>query len=114
LHGGDLHSWNSCSLNLFRGTDPLYKKSIYLFIIPLTLLLLAGAFHHHPDGRKHESCSICYLTAHHSEYSSQTVLLFDPAFAPLEAVLPSERPFRPFLSFSFCPGRSPPSFLALS
>jgi hypothetical protein len=114
LSDGDLQGRNRSDLNLFRGTDSLPKKSIYLFLIPLILLLLAGAFHHHPDGAKHESCSICYLTAHHSEYSGQTVLIFDPAFVPLEILLPSDRPFRCFLSFSFCPGRSPPFFPALS
>jgi hypothetical protein len=114
LSGADPYGLNLPAPNLFRGTDSLHKKSIYLFLIPLILLLLAGAFHHHPDGLKHESCSVCYLSSHHSEYSSQTVLLFAPAWVPLETLLPSDRPFRLFLSFSFCPGRSPPFFPALS
>jgi hypothetical protein len=83
-------------------------------LIPLTLLFLAGAFHHHFVGVKHQSCSICHVIAHYSEYSSQIVLIFDPALAPLEAVLPSEGLFRPFLCVAFCLDRSPPSFLALS
>ncbi len=90
------------------------RKSLLFLTFSFLLLLLAGAFHYHPDGLNHEACSVCYLTSHHSEYSSQAVLLFDPASGPLELILPGAQPFWAFPSFSFCPGRSPPSFLALS
>jgi hypothetical protein len=94
--------------------DILFRKFVYLSLIPLAFLLLAGAFHHHPDGLKHDACSICCLTAHHSEYSSQAVLLPAPVFVPLQAVAAGDSPFRSFLPFGFCPGRSPPACFAHS
>ena len=90
------------------------RKNLLFLTFSFVTLLFIGAFHHHPGGLNYEACSLCYLTSHHSEYSSQTVLLFDPSSGPLEFILASDQTFRPFLAFSFCPGRSPPSFLALS
>jgi len=92
----------------------LSRKPVFLSLILLIFFLLMGAFHHHPDGLRHDSCSMCHLTAHHSEYSGQAAFLPTPVFVPLQAVAAGERPFYLFLAFAFCPGRSPPATLSFS
>jgi hypothetical protein len=91
------------------------KRKSFLFLsIPFAFFLLAGAFHHHPDGFKHEACSLCHLTSTHSEYSGTAGVSIAPPIPSPISLLAGEHSFRsPFISF-FRFGRSPPQSSSLS
>jgi hypothetical protein len=91
------------------------KRKSFLFLsLSFAVFLLAGAFHHHPDGLKHETCSICHSVSCHSEYSGPEGLSVNPLILSSISPLPDDPLFRPlFISF-FRLSRAPPLSSPLS
>ncbi len=90
------------------------RKSFLFLLLSFAVFILAGAFHHHPDGFKHEACSLCHLNSTHSEYSGTAGVFIAPAILLSISLLPEDHSFRPSLISFFRFGRSPPQSSSLS
>ena len=43
-----------------------FRKFASVLLVAFSLALLVSVFHHHEDGRVHDSCPLCVCIAHHS------------------------------------------------
>ena len=102
-----------CWWKRLRGIAPLNRKFLWFFSLSFAVFSLMGTFHHHPDGVKQESCSLCKVLSYHSEYCGPDVPSLRPEIPAAPAVLAGDSSFHPSSLVSSPFGRSPPHLLPL-
>jgi hypothetical protein len=43
-----------------------FKKFVSILLVAFSLAIIVSIFHHHEDGKTHDTCPLCVYIAHHS------------------------------------------------